>query len=229
MGSGWCCARCWRSALEAGLQSWQTTSEKRYPLTETCRLLCGNRCRECQVDVDDPGSLFITKFFLKQILFLVLFGVFFVVFFVSKLGGNNEDRVHHAINTMCALFSVCFLLLVRSNAAIWDCTAPEEDGGSWTLDEFPDVYYAVAIMALIVAAVPLVLAVGVAVRAHKAQQAQRDSASNDEEQGEEKAKGEKKTTKEVEKKTTTAKKERAEAELEFENPVGGTAGNDPPP
>jgi hypothetical protein len=32
----------------------------------------------------------------------------------------------------------------------------------------------------------------------------------------------------VEKKTT-AKKERAKAELEFENPVGVTAGDDPPP
>jgi hypothetical protein len=78
------------------------------------------------------------------------------------------------------------------------------------------VYYAVAILALIVAAVPLVLAVGVAVRAHKAQKAQRDSASNDEE----KVKGEKKTT---------AKQERAKAELGFENPVGVTAGDDPPP
>jgi hypothetical protein len=349
----------------------------------------------------------------------VLFGVFFVVFLVGKHGGN-EDRVHHAINSMSALFSVCFVLLVRSNAAIWDCTAPEEDFDcisdcptpSWTLDEFPDVscyegswygvaaysamclvcyviiipgvllralsaakkdgtlvepetkakfgwlflrykyhactyfefivmfrkalvvsigmffsgsdwamlvltllillgalavhyrlrpyadheldhsdedshdrsqwtdadkldgigmvceilpvlfamyflaaygeniltgggtiqnvtnadgtitlgvvnqsgeaveyswvYYAVAILALIVAAVPLVLAVGVAVRAHKAQKAQRDSASNDEE----KVKGEKKTT---------AKQERAKAELEFENPVGVTAGDDPPP
>eukprot|EP01046_Picozoa_sp_COSAG06_P045427 COSAG06_NODE_6279_length_3001_cov_2.951068_2_plen_327_part_00 len=326
----------------------------------------------------------------------MLFGVFFVIFLVGKHGGN-EAQVHHAINSMSALFSVCFLLLVRSNAAIWDCTTPEEDGGSWTLDEFPDVscyegswygvaaysatclvcyvviipgvllralstakkdgtlvepeikakfgwlflrykyhvctyfefivmirkavivcidiffgdramlviaftvcvllsalvvhcllrpyadheldhsdedshdrsqwtdadkldgiglvceilpvffaiyfldayrgtegggaveygrmYYAVAILALIVAAVPLVLAVGVAVRAHKAQKAQqRDGASNDEE----KAKGEKKTTKKVEKKMT-AKKERAEAELEFENPVAGTAGDDPPP
>ena len=46
---------------------------------------------------------------------------------------------------------------------------------------------------------PLVLAVGVAVRAHKGT------------------------------KKTTAKKERAKAELEFENPVGVTAGDDPPP
>ena len=89
--------------------------------------------------------------------------------------------------------------------------------------EYGWVYYAVAVLALIVAAVPLVLAVGVAVRAHNAQKAQRDSASNDEEQ----VKGEKKSTKEVEKKTT-AKKERAQAELEFDNPVGGTVGDDPP-
>jgi hypothetical protein len=88
------------------------------------------------------------------------------------------------------------------------------------------MYYAVAILALIVAAVPLVLAVGVAVRAHKAQQAQqRDGASNDEEQ----VKGEKKSTKKEVEKKTTAKKERAKAELEFENPVGVTAGDDPPP
>ena len=87
--------------------------------------------------------------------------------------------------------------------------------------EYGWMYYAVAVLALIVAAVPLVLAVGVAVRAHKAQKAQqRDGASNDDEQSDEKAKGEKKTT---------AKKERAEAELEFGNPVGVTAGDDPPP
>ena len=72
---------------------------------------------------------------------------------------------------------------------------------------------------------PLVLAVGVAVRAHKAQKAQRDGESNDEEQ----VKGEKKSTKKEVEKKTTAKKERAKAELEFENPVGATAGDDPPP
>ena len=94
--------------------------------------------RECQADVGDRngnGWLFMSKFFLKQVLFMALFAVFFVVFLVGRHAGN-DGRAHHAINSMIALFSTCFLLLVRSNAAIFDCS--EHKPGTWTLDEFPD-------------------------------------------------------------------------------------------
>lgn len=40
---------------------------------------------------------------------------------VGKLTGHT-GMMNHGINSMTALFSVCFLLLVRSNAGIWDCT-----------------------------------------------------------------------------------------------------------
>ena len=76
---------------------------------------------ECQADTDDPQQLFLIKFFLKQGIFAVLFGVFFAMFLFGKLTGATRME-HHGINSMTALFSICFLLLVRSNSAIFDCS-----------------------------------------------------------------------------------------------------------
>eukprot|EP01046_Picozoa_sp_COSAG06_P008833 COSAG06_NODE_452_length_15547_cov_6.162416_10_plen_465_part_00 len=76
---------------------------------------------ECQADTADPQQLFLIKFFLKQGIFAVLFGVFFAMFLFGKLTGATRME-HHGINSMTALFSICFLLLVRSNSAIFDCS-----------------------------------------------------------------------------------------------------------
>ena len=133
---------------------------------------------ECQADVDDPEQMFLLKYFLKQGIFALLFGTFFAMFLTGWLTGHSGMR-NHAVNSMTALFSICFLLLVRSNAAIWDCSAndglparcsdpffaTEEDCpcGQWlsaveersTVDEFPDMtcsgstYWAVAIFSAV--------------------------------------------------------------------------------
>ena len=76
---------------------------------------------ECEADVNDPAEMFLAKFFLKQALFVVLFGVFVAMFLVGT--ATSQMRLqHHSINSMIALYSVSFMLLIRSNAAIWDCT-----------------------------------------------------------------------------------------------------------
>ena len=118
---------------------------------------------ECQSDVSDPAEMFLAKFFLQQVLFVCLFGVFFVMFIVGKVTAHKRLQ-HHSVNTMIALYSVCFMLLIRSNAGVWDCTtravtaercsdpayATEAEcpcGEEWlpaveeltALDEFPDL------------------------------------------------------------------------------------------
>ena len=116
--------------------SWSPLAVAVHLLLLTRRILFVCDHRECQADVDNPATVFRAKFFLKQALFLVLFAVFVVVFLVGKRGGN-DGRVHHAINSMSALYSVCFVLLVQSNAAIWDCSSSAR--GTFQLDEFPDI------------------------------------------------------------------------------------------
>eukprot|EP01052_Picozoa_sp_SAG31_P014643 SAG31_NODE_918_length_11020_cov_14.801392_1_plen_980_part_00 len=76
---------------------------------------------ECQAHVDDPVTMFLGKFFLKQLLFAVLFGVFVVIFVVGALVSKKRLQ-HHAVNSMIALYSVAFMMLVRSNAAILACS-----------------------------------------------------------------------------------------------------------
>jgi len=140
----------------------------------------------------------------------VLFGMVFLgVYGESILSGGGGATIQN----VTAADGTTSMQVVGATAASGEVTER-----SW-------VYYVVAVLALIVAAVPLVLAIGVAWRAHVEQQAhaaakaQSDGAtSNDEEQGDEKET--KKSQNKAQKKKAQKKKERAEAESEFEeNPV----------
>ena len=85
--------------------------------------------------MNNPQQLFLIKYFLKQGIFAVLFGVFFAMFAVGKLTGADGMK-HHGINSMTALFSICFLLLVRSNAAIFDCTTQDATPAKCSDEEY---------------------------------------------------------------------------------------------
>ena len=112
---------------------------------------------ECQdQSPEHPAELFAIKFFLKQLLFVGLVGVYGTMMIAAMpMFLDHPATVKHCINSMVALFSVCFLLLVRASAAIFDCsfttrTTPAQEGvcegdpstnetstQEWSLDEFP--------------------------------------------------------------------------------------------
>ena len=95
---------------------------------------------ECQeAATSEPTKMFAVKFALSQALFLVLFSFFiaqylFARFLLHGAAVNPHDGLaeaqrargktlkNHAINSMIALFSICFLLLVKTTAAMFACT-----------------------------------------------------------------------------------------------------------
>ena len=79
---------------------------------------------ECQTDVSEPETVYLLKHFLRQGVFAVLFGVFFAMFLYGMLTGVSRVK-NHGTNAMTALFSLSFLLLVQSNASIFDCTTQQ--------------------------------------------------------------------------------------------------------
>ena len=102
---------------------------------------------ECQVPGGmDPELEFLMKYALKQLLFAVLFGAFLTVYILGKMRAGTTGGLgtqYHGMNAMVALYSVFFLLLIRSNFAIWDCTWQEAklegctDGTSMTKEDCP--------------------------------------------------------------------------------------------
>eukprot|EP01049_Picozoa_sp_SAG25_P004575 SAG25_NODE_291_length_10320_cov_2.259219_7_plen_1686_part_00 len=77
---------------------------------------------ECQDEApDDLGSMFAAKFAIKQGMFWLVFGTIFFMFIVARCN-SKTITMHHAYNTMVALFSLFFLVLVQSCANIFDCS-----------------------------------------------------------------------------------------------------------
>jgi hypothetical protein len=114
-----------------------------------------------------PEDVYIFKFVLKQLAFVAIFGVFFTLYILVGISQSGQQRTQNRLhNSMVALYSIFYLLLVRSSVVAFDCTIQSDD--TVTLDDMPalicwtgvhntTVVYGIISLALLVFVIPAYL------------------------------------------------------------------------